>query len=53
MLGRFFARLTGGNWRPPEEELRFAAAAGYDTLHIRSDHAGEIGDELGIDAATL
>ena len=53
MLGRFFGRLTGGNWRPPEQELRFAAAAGFDTLQIRSDRAGEIEDELGIDAATL
>src|SRR5258705_12647856 len=53
MLGRFFGRLTGGNWRPPEEELRFAAAAGFDTLQIRSDRAGEIEEELGIDAATL
>ena len=32
MLGRFFGRLTGGNWRPPEQELRFAAAAGFDTV---------------------
>jgi sugar phosphate isomerase/epimerase len=53
MLGRFFGRLTGGNWRPPEEELQFAAAAGFDTLQIRSDRAGEIEDELGTDAATL
>jgi sugar phosphate isomerase/epimerase len=53
MLGRFFGRLTGGNWRPPEQELRFAAAAGLDTLQIRSDRAGEIEDELGIDALTL
>jgi sugar phosphate isomerase/epimerase len=53
MLGRFFGRLAGGNWRPPEEELRFAAAAGFDTLQIRSDRAGEIEDELGIDALTL
>ena len=42
MLGRFFGRLTGGNWRQPEQELRFAAAAGFDTLQIRSDRAGEI-----------
>jgi L-ribulose-5-phosphate 3-epimerase len=53
MLGRFFGRLTGGNWRPPEQELRFAAAGGFDTLQIRSDRAGELEDELGIDAATL
>jgi L-ribulose-5-phosphate 3-epimerase len=53
MLGRFFGRHTGGNWRPPEQELRFAAGAGFDTLQIRSDRAGEIEDELGIDAAAL
>jgi L-ribulose-5-phosphate 3-epimerase len=53
MLGRFFGRLTGGNWRPAEQELRFASAAGFDTVQIRSDRAGEIEDELGIDAATL
>jgi L-ribulose-5-phosphate 3-epimerase len=53
MLGRFFGRLTGGNWRPPEQELRFASAAGFDTLQIRSDRAGEIEDELGIAAAEL
>lgn len=53
MLGRFFGRLTGGNWRPPEHELRFAAFAGFDTLQIRSDRPGEIEDELGIDAAAL
>jgi sugar phosphate isomerase/epimerase len=53
MLGRFFGRLAGGNWRPPEQELRFASGAGFDTLQIRSDRAGEIEDELGIDAAAL
>jgi len=53
MLGRFFGRLTGGNWRPPEQELRFAASAGFDTLQIRSERAGEIEDELGVDARTL
>jgi sugar phosphate isomerase/epimerase len=53
MLGRFFGRLTGGNWRPPEQELRFAAGAGFDTLQIRSDRAGEIENELGIDAVAL
>jgi L-ribulose-5-phosphate 3-epimerase len=53
MLGRFFGRLDGGNWRPPEQELRFAAGSGFDTLQIRSDRAGEIEEELGIDAATL
>jgi sugar phosphate isomerase/epimerase len=53
MLGRFFGRLTGGNWRPPAQELAFAAAAGFDTVQIRSDRPGELEDELGIDAAEL
>jgi L-ribulose-5-phosphate 3-epimerase len=52
MLGRFFGRGAGGNWRPPGQELAFASQAGFDTLQIRSDrHAIE--DELGIDAAEL
>jgi L-ribulose-5-phosphate 3-epimerase len=53
MLGRFFGRLTGGNWRPPEQELRFASAAGFDTLQIRSDRAGEMEGELGIGSSEL
>ena len=53
MLGRFFGRLTGGNWRPPEQELAFAASAGFDTVQIRSDRPGEIDDELGIDPVAL
>jgi L-ribulose-5-phosphate 3-epimerase len=53
MLGRFFGRHTGGNWRPPAAELRFAAAAGFDTVQIRSDRPGELADELGIDPAAL
>jgi L-ribulose-5-phosphate 3-epimerase len=53
MLGRFFGRLTGGNWRPPAQELAFAAATGFDTVQVRSDRPGEIGDELGIDPAEL
>ena len=53
MLGRFFGRLTGGNWRPPEQELAFAASAGFDTVQIRSDRPGEIADELGIEPAEL
>ncbi len=48
MLGRFFGGHSGGNWRPPADELQFAAAAGFDTLQIRSDRPGEIDDELGI-----
>ncbi len=53
MLGRFFGRLTGGNWRPPATELAFAAAAGFDTVQIRSDRSGEIEEELGVDSETL
>ena len=53
MLGRFFGRLTGGNWRSPAQELAFAASAGFDTVQIRSDRPGEIEDELGVDARTL
>src|SRR5919205_267619 len=48
MLGRFFGRHTGGNWRPPAQELAFAAGAGFDTVQIRSDRPGELADELGI-----
>jgi sugar phosphate isomerase/epimerase len=53
MLGRFFGRLTGGNWRPPADELRFALAAGFDGLQVRSDRPGELEDELGIPPAEL
>jgi sugar phosphate isomerase/epimerase len=53
MLWRFFGRLTGGNWRPPAQELAFAASAGFDTIQIRSDRPGEIEAELGIDPAEL
>ena len=53
MLGRFFGRLTGGNWRPPEEELRFASTAGFDTVQIRSDRAGGLEDELGVPPGLL
>jgi L-ribulose-5-phosphate 3-epimerase len=53
MLGRFFGRLTGGNWRPPAQELAFAASAGFDTVQIRSDRPGEIDEELGIGATEL
>jgi sugar phosphate isomerase/epimerase len=53
MLGRFFGRLSGGNWRPPSEEIAFAAASGFDTVQIRSDRAGEIEDELGVSATEL
>lgn len=53
MLGRFFGRLTGGNWRPPARELAFAAGAGFDTVQIRSDRPGELRDELGVEPAEL
>jgi L-ribulose-5-phosphate 3-epimerase len=53
MLGRFFGRRTGGNWRPPADELRFARQTGFDGVQVRSDRPGELGDELGIDPAAL
>src|SRR5581483_11536479 len=53
MLGRFFGRRTGGNWRAPADELAFAAGAGFDTVQIRSDRPGELEDELGIAPAEL
>jgi len=53
MLGRFFGRHTGGNWRPPAQELAFAAQSGFDTVQIRSDRPGELEDELGIAAQEL
>jgi len=53
MLGRFFGRLTGGNWRPPADELAFASAVGFDTVQIRSQRPGELEDELGVGAAEL
>jgi sugar phosphate isomerase/epimerase len=45
MLGRFFPL----NWRPPADEIRFAAEHGFDAIQIRSDRAGEIADELRAD----
>jgi sugar phosphate isomerase/epimerase len=53
MLGRFFGRLRGGNWRPPADELRFAADNGFDGVQIRSDRPGGLEDELGIAPARL
>jgi sugar phosphate isomerase/epimerase len=49
MLGRFFP----GNWRPPADEIRFAAAAGFDALQIRSDRPGELAAELRTDPAEV
>jgi sugar phosphate isomerase/epimerase len=46
MLGRFFP----GNWRPPADEIRFAAENGFAALQIRSDEPGAIEDVLRADA---
>jgi L-ribulose-5-phosphate 3-epimerase len=45
MVGRFFAL----NWRPPLDEIRFAAEHGFAAIQIRSDRAGQIGEELRAD----
>jgi L-ribulose-5-phosphate 3-epimerase len=45
MLGRFFP----GNWRPPAEEVRFAADNGFAAVQIRSDLPGAIEEVLGCD----
>jgi len=45
MLGRFFPL----NWRPPEQEIRFAAEHGFAAVQIRSDSAGAIADTLRAD----
>src|SRR3954470_11729677 len=42
MLGRFFPL----NWRPPTDEIRFAAEHGFAAVQIRSDRAGGIADVL-------
>jgi L-ribulose-5-phosphate 3-epimerase len=49
MLGRFFP----GNWRPPADEIRFAAENGFDALQIRSDRPGEIAEELRADPVDM
>jgi sugar phosphate isomerase/epimerase len=49
MLGRFFP----GNWRPPADEIRFAAESGFDALQIRSDRPGEISEELRADPVAV
>jgi L-ribulose-5-phosphate 3-epimerase len=49
MLGRFFP----GNWRPPADEIRFAAANGFAALQIRSDRPGAMGEELRADPAAV
>lgn len=53
MLGRFFNRHTGGNWRPPAEELAFASQSGFDTLQVQSRRPGELEDELGVTGEEL
>ena len=45
MLGRFFP----GNWRPPADEIRFAAENGFAALQIRTDRPGEIARDLRAD----
>jgi L-ribulose-5-phosphate 3-epimerase len=45
MLGRFFP----GNWRPPVDEVRFAAENGFAALQIRTDGPGEIARDLRAD----
>jgi L-ribulose-5-phosphate 3-epimerase len=45
MLGRFFPQ----NWRPPEQEIRFAADHGFAAVQIRCDRAGGIADTLRAD----
>jgi L-ribulose-5-phosphate 3-epimerase len=42
MVGRFFPL----NWRPPEQEIRFAAEHGFAAVQIRSDRAGAIEETL-------
>jgi L-ribulose-5-phosphate 3-epimerase len=49
MLGRFFP----GNWRPPADELRFAAESGFAAVQIRSDEPGEIAGLLRSDPAEV
>ena len=45
MLGRFFPL----NWRPPADEIRFAAEHRFAAIQIRTDQAGTIADELRAD----
>ncbi len=49
MLGRFFP----GNWRPPADEIRFAAATGFAALQIRSDRPGELAADLRADPSEV
>ena len=45
MVGRFFPL----NWRPPVEEILFAAEHGFAAIQIRSDRAGAIAEYLRAD----
>jgi sugar phosphate isomerase/epimerase len=47
MLGRFFA----GNWRPPAEEIEFAAGNGFAAVQVRCDEPGGIAEVLREDPA--
>jgi sugar phosphate isomerase/epimerase len=49
MLGRFFP----GNWRPPADEIRFAARSGFGALQIRNDRPGELAAGLRADPSEV
>jgi L-ribulose-5-phosphate 3-epimerase len=49
MLGRFFP----GNWRPPADEIRFAAQNGFSAVQIRNDSPGGIAAHLRADLTEL
>ncbi len=49
MVGRFFP----GNWRPPANEIRFAAEAGFEVIQIRSDRPGSIKTDLRVPLADV
>jgi sugar phosphate isomerase/epimerase len=49
MVGRFFPL----NWRPPVDEIRFAAEHGFAAIQIRSDRAGGIAEYLHADPAQV
>jgi L-ribulose-5-phosphate 3-epimerase len=49
MLGRFFP----GNWRPPADEIRFAAENEFAALQLRTDSPGEIARDLRADLAEV
>ncbi len=49
MVGRFFPL----NWRPPADEIRFAAEHGFAALQIRSDRPGELAEHLRANLARV